>query len=175
MAIIKPKYYSLKPILSKNAQYNIVIGERSNGKTYACLEYGLKQYAKTGKQFALVRRFIEDFKGRRGASMFDAHVANGVISKVTGGKWTGVYYYSQRWYLCKYDEHKNRIKDETPFCYGFTLTTAEHDKGNSYPNITTIIYIDLVSVFPHSPSLPFLPSSLPIPPLLPFSLSAKFC
>ena len=145
MAIIKPRYYSLKQILSKNAQYNIIIGERSNGKTYACLEYGLKQYAKTGKQFAIVRRFIEDFKGRRGASMFDAHVTNGVISKLTGGKWDSVYYYSQRWYLCKHDDRGNRVKDETPFCYGFTLSTSEHDKGNSYPNITTVVFDEFIT------------------------------
>ena len=147
MGIIKPKikYYNLRQILSKNAQYNLIIGERSNGKTYACLEYGLKQYAKTGKQFALVRRFIEDFKGRRGASMFDAHVSNHVIEKLTDGEWSGVYYYSMRWFLCKYDEHGNRIKDETPFCYGFALSSAEHDKGNSYPNIDTIIYDEFIT------------------------------
>ena len=38
------KYYSLKKILSKNADYNLIIGERSNGKTYATLLYALKQY-----------------------------------------------------------------------------------------------------------------------------------
>ena len=145
MAIIKPKYYSLKQILSKNAQYNIIIGERSNGKTYACLEYGLRQYFKTGKQFAIIRRFREDFIGRRGASMFDAHVTNGLISKLSGGKWTGVYYYSQRWYLIKYDDKGTRIKEEIPFCYGFTLTTSEHDKGNSYPNITTIVFDEFIT------------------------------
>ena len=31
----KSKYYSLKNILSKNCTYSIIIGERSNGKTYA--------------------------------------------------------------------------------------------------------------------------------------------
>lgn len=145
MGVIKPKYYSLKAILSKDAQYNIIIGERSNGKTYACLEYGLKQYAKTGKQFAIVRRFREDFIGRRGASMFDAHVSNKLIEKITGGKWTHIYYFSQRWYFCRYDEKGNRIREETPFCYGFTLSTAEHDKGNSYPNITSIVFDEFIT------------------------------
>ena len=41
--------HNLKNILSKDAQYNIIIGERSNGKTYACLKYGLEQYVKEGK------------------------------------------------------------------------------------------------------------------------------
>ena len=35
----KSNYYSLDKILSKNAQYNLIFGERSNGKTYAVLNY----------------------------------------------------------------------------------------------------------------------------------------
>ena len=31
----KQNYYSIKNLLSKNAQYNILLGERSNGKSYA--------------------------------------------------------------------------------------------------------------------------------------------
>ena len=145
MGIMKPKYYSLKSILSKNAQYNLIIGERSNGKTYACLEYAIKQYAKNNKQTALVRRFDVDFKSRRANTMFDAHVDNHVIEKYTNGKWTHIYYFSMRWYFCRYDEKGNRIKDENPFCYGFALNTSEHDKGNSYPNVTTIIYDEFIT------------------------------
>lgn len=147
MAIIKrkPKYYSLQKILSKNAQYNIIIGERSNGKTYACLEYGIKQYAQNGSQLAIIRRFIEDFRGRRGSTMFDALTANGAVEKYTNGKWDNIYYYSQRWYFCRYDEKGNRIKDETPFCYGFALSTAEHDKSTSYPNINTIVFDEFLT------------------------------
>ena len=48
----KPKFYDLKAILSKNADYNVIFGERSNGKTYAALKYGLENYIKTGKQMA---------------------------------------------------------------------------------------------------------------------------
>ena len=46
------KYYSLAPILSKDAQYNIIFGERSNGKTYAILKYILDDYCKHGNQGA---------------------------------------------------------------------------------------------------------------------------
>ena len=147
MSILKPKtkYYSLKPILSYNAQYNIIIGERSNGKTYACLKYAIEQYQKTGKQTALIRREREDFIGRRASTLFDALVENGEISKITRGVWTGVYYYSSRWYLCRRGENDKREKDETPFCYGFALNTSEHDKSTSYPNIDTIIFDEFLT------------------------------
>lgn len=39
-------FYNLKEIEKKNALYNIIIGERSNGKTYACL-------------YKIVKNFIE--------------------------------------------------------------------------------------------------------------------
>ena len=42
---MKQKYYSLKSILATDAQYNIIFGERSTGKTYAVLKYGIEQYA----------------------------------------------------------------------------------------------------------------------------------
>ena len=77
------KYYSLKNILSKNCTYSLIIGERSNGKTYACLKYGIEQYVRDGAQLAVVRRWQDDFKSKRGASMFDALIANGEIDALT--------------------------------------------------------------------------------------------
>ena len=141
----KLKYYSLNKILESKAQYNIIIGERSNGKTYSCLMYGLSNYVKTGKQFAYIRRWHEDFSGRRGATMFDALVANNEIHKLTKGEYTDVYYWSSRWYLCRYDEKGNREKQDTPFAFGFSISAMEHDKSSSYPNITTIIFDEFIS------------------------------
>lgn len=141
----KNKYYSLKSILSYDAQYNIIIGERSNGKTYSCLKYAIEQYYKTGKQTAILRREREDFIGRRASTMFDSLIDNGEVSKITRGEWTQVYYYSSRWYLCNIKEDGKREKDETPFCYGFALNTSEHDKSTSYPNIDTIIFDEFLT------------------------------
>lgn len=141
---MKQKFYSLKSILTKNAQYNVIFGERSNGKTYSVLLYGLQRYADTGEQLAIVRRWNDDFTGKRGATMFDAIVSNGEISRLTHGKWTGVYYYASKWFLCRYDDDK-RTTDESPFAYGFSISAMEHDKSTSYPNITTICFDEFLS------------------------------
>ena len=77
------KYYSLKQILKKNAQYNIIIGERSNGKTYACLLHCLKEYICNGNQFAIVRRWKEDVRGKRASTIFNSICANNEISELT--------------------------------------------------------------------------------------------
>ena len=42
----KFKYYSLKNIQQKDATYNVIFGERSNGKTYAVLKQALENYKK---------------------------------------------------------------------------------------------------------------------------------
>lgn len=141
---MKERYYSLKNILAKNAQYNMIFGERSNGKTYAVLKYALKRYVKTGEQLAIVRRWQDDYTGKRGATLFDALVNNNEISKMTGGEWTGIYYWGSRWYLCKYEEGK-RVQAETPFAYGFSISAMEHDKSTAYPNITTVCFDEFLT------------------------------
>ena len=141
---MRNKFYSLKNILAKDAQYNIIFGERSNGKTYAVLKYGLEQYIKTGEQMAIIRRWQDDFTGKRGVTMFDSIVMNHVVTNASNGEWTGVYYYGSRWFLCRYEDGK-RIADNKPFCYGFALTGMEHDKSTSYPQITTICFDEFLS------------------------------
>lgn len=142
---MKKKFYSLKNILSKQAQYNVIFGERSNGKTYSVLKYGIQNFAKEGKQIAILRRWQDDFTGKRGLTMFDSLVSNNEISKATNGEWTSVYYYGSRWYFCRYEEDGKRFTHETPFAYGFSISAMEHDKSTSYPNITTICFDEFLT------------------------------
>lgn len=138
------KYYSLNRILEHNAKFNVIFGERSNGKTYSVLKLAVENFIKTGKQLAIVRRFEEDYKGKRGATVFDGLVENNEISKLSKGKWNSVYYYSGRWYLCRYEDDA-RITCETPLAYGFAISSMEHDKSSSYPNITTILFDEFIT------------------------------
>lgn len=141
---MKPKYYSLKPILAKEAQYNVIFGERSNGKSYSVLKYGIEQFHALGKQMAIVRRWSEDFTGKRGKTMFDNLEANGEIEKITGGEWTGVHYYASKWYLCRYIDDEKEIAPE-PFAFGFSISAMEHDKSTSYPNVTTVLFDEFLT------------------------------
>lgn len=139
------KYYSLSHILNKKAQYNIIFGERSNGKSFSVLQYALKKYAKTGEQCAIVRRWNEDFIGKRGQQMFSAVESAGYVSKYTDGKYNGIYYYASRWYLCKYLADGKKEIDSTPFAFGFSISSGEHDKSSNYPNITTILFDEFLT------------------------------
>ena len=81
------EYYDVSHIDSFNAHYNVIFGKRSNGKTYSVLKKAVLNYAKKGKQTGYIRRYREDFKGKRGVTMFDALIANDEIRKATDGKW----------------------------------------------------------------------------------------
>ena len=146
MAKNKMKYYSLNNIKKKNATYNVIFGERSNGKTYAVLLEALKQFAKNGKQFAYVRRWQEDIRGRRSQAIFSALQSNGEIAKIFNDKYTGVYYYAGRFYLCTYDDKgKPLYSDSDLLGFTFALSDSEHNKSNSYPNVGLILFDEFLT------------------------------
>lgn len=138
------RFYSLKNILATDSIYNIIVGERSNGKTYSVLKYAVSRYVKTGEQLAIIRRWGDDFNGKGGAQYFENLVSNDVIRKLTGGKYSGVKYRSQRWYLIGVDEKGESVQDETPIAFAFSFSGVEHDKSSAYPNVTTIFFDEFI-------------------------------
>ena len=138
-------YYSLKNILKKKAVFNVIFGERSNGKTYATLKHGLEQYFKDGSQLAYLRRWKEDITGKRGQAVFSALVENNEIEKLSGGKFTGIHYYTGKFFLCNYDNGKAIYSDSDVLGFLFALTDIEHDKSTSYPKVTSIIFDEFIT------------------------------
>jgi hypothetical protein len=140
------KFYSLDAILKKNADYNIVFGERSNGKTYAALKYCIEQFYKTGGEFAYIRRWKEDIIGKRAANIFAALESDGAIADATDGEFTRVKYYNGVFYLANFDETTQKlVSDNKPCGYTFALSDSEHNKSVSYPNVTTIVFDEFLT------------------------------
>lgn len=143
----KLKFYNLDAILAKNAHYNVIIGERSNGKTTAVLRYALKHHFETGNQIAYIRRWDEDLKGGRGASIWSGIVSLGFLDEMSNGEWTHIIYKGRAWFLAIPDpdnEDKFITKPE-PFAYAFALTKQETYKSVAYPNIDTVIFEEFLS------------------------------
>lgn len=140
------KYYSPAKIDKKNATYNIIFGERSNGKTYAMLKKGLLEYVKNGSQMAYVRRWKEDITGRRAARLFSGLVENDEVSKATNGEFSGIHYWAGKFYLCTYDDKgKALYSDSDIIAFTFALSDSEHDKSTSFPNIQTVIFDEFLT------------------------------
>lgn len=142
--LLRTKYYRLNRILKHNATYNVIIGERSNGKTYAVLEYMLLNFIKTGKQFFILRRWKEDTIGRRASAIFSSFQDK--IEKMTNGTHNGIIYYAGSFYLCNYDKNHKAIYSDFDKCgYIGALSETEHNKSLSYPNVTTIFFDEFIA------------------------------
>lgn len=157
---MKTKHFTLKNILEKKADYNIIYGERSNGKTHSVLDLALfgfhadgieiNGYLDDGSQLGIIRRWEEDFKGKNGQQLFDGFINNeelgNIIQKRTKGKYNSVFYYSSRWYLqCVDEEGKLIHRDDDPFAFAFSLTSEEHYKSTSYPKIDKILFDEFLT------------------------------
>lgn len=143
----KTKFYTLDRIKKKNAVYNMIIGERSNGKTYAVLLEGLKNYVKTGGQIGIIRRWQEDIKGKRASGIWNAINENGEVAKATNDEFQGITYLNGRFFLCNYDEKTGKpiYSDNDCLGYVFALSDMEHNKSISYPKITLIMFDEFLT------------------------------
>ena len=140
------KYFNLNIILKTNSTYNMIIGERSNGKTYTTLKYGIEQYFKNGSQIAIIRRWQTDIRGNRASEVFKALLSNNEIYKISKGQYQGIHYYGGKYYLCNYGDNGKAIyNDNDVIAYPFSLSDTEHNKSISYPDIRTIIFDEFLT------------------------------
>lgn len=142
----KNKFYSLDRILETNSIYNVIFGERSNGKTYAVLKHGLEQFVNDGGEIAIVRRWQEDIRGSRASGIWSALIENGEVSRITNGEYEGIYYISRKFYLCNYDESGKAIYNDNDLLgHTFALSDTEHNKSISYPKVKTILFDEFLT------------------------------
>lgn len=145
----KTKYYDIQPLLKRvpDAHYYMIIGERTNGKTYSILRHCLERYAHFGEEFVYIRRFDEDIKRKRGSEVFKNLIENGEVEKLTKGEWNDVLYYASKFYLMKVDhsDPKNTVVSQKPFGYALSLTSEEHDKSTAYPRVKNIFFEEFLS------------------------------
>ena len=109
----KQKYYRLNNINKTGANYQILLGERSNGKSYAVKEkmlfeaYFEKDFFSGEKlqqsQFAYVRRWDRDFVGGGYLDFFNDFVCddNGKqhLLEMTNGEYSDINYYRGKYYF----------------------------------------------------------------------------
>lgn len=143
----KSKYYSLDQIDKVDSQYKIIIGERSNGKTYAVLKKMLDGYLDHGAKSAYVRRWDTDIKTYRVNRLYSGMAENGYILKASKGKFNDVIYRRGAFYLVLRNEDGEIVsREENPFCACFAISNAEHDKGGTFStNIETVLFDEFVT------------------------------
>lgn len=138
------RYYSTKRIRKENATYNMIIGQRSNGKSYAVKEDSLKLAWKTKKcVFGYVRRNSEDIKGELVHDYFSDMVEDGKIAEITKGEYNDVCYWQSYIYFCKEVDGK-KVKS-FPIGHAFALSTDQRYKSTHYPHMTEVIFEEFMT------------------------------
>lgn len=143
-------WYSLDRIKKVEATYNVVFGERSNGKTYSALQEGIKRWVDSdGKdEMGIIRRWQEDIRGKRASNIFSGINANNEVYKITQGEYEGVTYFSGKFYMCNYDDEGKPIYNDNDILgHTFALTDVEHNKSISFPNITLIVFDEFLTKY----------------------------
>lgn len=94
---MKKKYYRLNNILKTGAEYMMLLGMRSNGKSYAVKEFLLNEAYKNGKKFVYLRRYKDDIK----QYFVESYFSDMNIEKITDGiydqivAWQGYLYFAK--------------------------------------------------------------------------------
>lgn len=148
-----------KPILGKNGylDYNavfeddvdmyMVLGQRSDGKTYGILEKAIKEYCTNGFPSAYVRRFDESIKKRAVQFLCRPQAKN--IRKFSKGDYNASKYYSNAFYFTDLEDDKKTCKE--PFLINYALNTWETSKGQDVGEFNFIIFDEFVSAGKYLP------------------------
>ena len=137
MANKKITHYSIDKIDSLNADFNIIFGERSNGKSYACKhKKGVEKYLNTGKRFILMRRWKEEVSTEKIEQYF-----NDVdVIKLTDGKYNCITMFKKRLYLSNYNVDTGKTTRGDLIGYVVALSTEQNYAGASYLDVEDIIF-----------------------------------
>lgn len=92
--------YNLDNIDKIGARFNIIFGERSNGKSYQLKhKKAVEKYLKTGRRFILMRRLKEEITSEK----IEQYFADVDVEKLTDGKYNCITSYRKVLYLGNYN------------------------------------------------------------------------
>lgn len=153
----RQRFYRVENILEKHAQYNLLLGERSNGKSYAVKEFCLKEAWERGAEFVYLRRWRVEIKYRSVEKYFDDMVKakNGreAIKEMTGGEWSCIAVYQGEIFFARYEGDK-RIRSEKRIGHVMCLTGETHYKSLQYPLVENIILEEFTTTTGYIPREP---------------------
>ena len=142
-ADIKPieQYYNRDAIDATKAAYRLIIGQRSNGKTYSVLKTIIEQYFEEGKRSAYIRRYAEEITPKNIQLLFSQDSLLQLIIEKSEGRYNGTFYRANCFYFCFIDEGgKVQEKDPVPFCITRAINTWETTKGQDAGELHLICF-----------------------------------
>lgn len=139
----KQKHYRLETRNdSVPAQYHIILGERSNGKSYAVKERGFKRaWLDPNKKFMLLRRWGMEIK----ASYTEQYFNDAPITAITDNECNGVVCNGGKIYASTYDEKGNKRIKVKHVGYYRDLCGEQHFVSQNFDDVDYVIFEEFVS------------------------------
>ena len=143
----KTQYWSIEPILKLKADYNIVFGERSNGKTYGINQHMLLCWLKDhNNKCVYIRRYDDELTPSKIRTLFDPFD----IEKMSKGIYNRIQYRSRTFIIGKYDWDNGEWETQPEiFCYVASLNTWENSKGADRGFIKNIFFDEFITRRPY--------------------------
>ena len=134
------KHYSIKSLLKTKASYMILLGMRSNGKSYQVKETVLTAAYSDNVNFVYLRRWREDIK----MASVEAYFEDSPIEKITEGEYSGVCAYQGYIFFCNYTDEGKALKGKRIGRY-CALNEAQRYKSQAFVNYRYIVYEEFIT------------------------------
>lgn len=135
-------YYDGK-IDNEDSTYNIIVGQRSNGKTYHYVSKSLQHFLETGEPSVYIRRYDESITTSNIFKLCTPHIDDLII--MSNGDYNNFEYRSNTFYLTYIDELGKKCAISKPFLYCVGLNSWEHKKGQDRGFVKYIIFDEFLT------------------------------
>ena len=141
------QYYDRTEIDETGATYRMIIGQRSNGKSFSILKTMIENYLTKGERSAYIRRYEEEIRPKNIQLLFSQEILLNLIKELSGGKYNSTFYRSNCFYMAYYDEEENAFtsRDQVPFCITRAVNTWETSKGQDAGEIHLICFDEFMT------------------------------
>lgn len=100
-------HYNIDNIDKEDADFNIIFGEKSNGKSFQVKhKKAVEHYIETGRRFILLRRWREDIS----SLWIEQYFSDVDVVKLTKGKYNCITQYRKTLYFSVYDIESGKTK-----------------------------------------------------------------
>lgn len=134
-------HYNLDNIDKENANFNLIYGEKSNGKSYQVKhKKAIEKYLKTGRRFILMRRWDSDLT----SSWIESYFSDVDIQKLTNNKYNCVTKFRNELYLTTITEEFKKKRSEK-IGYAIPISLEQRYSSASFLDVDDIIVEEFMS------------------------------
>lgn len=134
----KQKYVDLSKMEKEHFHYNLVMGERSSGKSFWVKRFCLREsFRNPGKaRFVYLRRYQIESR----AADVEAYFRDAPIQDITAGKYTTISVYRGLIYFSNVDPETGKIVRGEVAGYVAYLSSEAHFKSQNFNDVTEVIF-----------------------------------